>query len=306
MKILLQFPEGLKKHALQYAKEYEDKGNQVYLSSSACYGACDLALDEAMTIGAEKIVHFGHAKFIRTELPIEVEYIEYDVDMDVAVLVNAAEKLKKFKTISLGTTVQYVHQFDEIEKVFKNAGITVLAGTGKFSSYRGQVLGCDASAVTSSQECSDAIVFIGDGMFHALAIKSDKPVFVIHPLSGEMKQINSDIEKLRKKRRGALLAALNSEVFGILVSTKPGQKNIQLAEKIKKDLEKSGKTSAILVSNEFQPMSLGNFMGFDCYINTACPRLCDDREMFGKPIINSAEFPELLEMLNQRTSKKDL
>ena len=65
MRVLLQFPEGLKRLALEYAQKYEAQGHEVFVSSSSCYGACDLALDEAKKIGAKKIVHFGHSKFIR-------------------------------------------------------------------------------------------------------------------------------------------------------------------------------------------------------------------------------------------------
>ena len=63
MKILLQFPEGLKQKAVEIAKKYEKKGDVVFLSAAPCYGACDLALDEARAIGAKKIIHFGHSPF---------------------------------------------------------------------------------------------------------------------------------------------------------------------------------------------------------------------------------------------------
>ena len=50
MKILLQFPEGLKQHALKYAEKLEKEGDSVFISCSPTYGACDIAIDEAKAI----------------------------------------------------------------------------------------------------------------------------------------------------------------------------------------------------------------------------------------------------------------
>lgn len=305
MKILLQFPEGLKQQALEYVQKYKKQGHEVYLASAPCYGACDLALEEAKTIKADKLIHFGHTRFIKKPLPFEVEYVEYHLDVDLDKLQKAAKKLEGFKSISLGTTVQHIHQFNTIVKIFSDLGITVLSGNGNVTYHKGQVLGCDGSAVTCNANNADALVFIGDGMFHALAIDNNKPVFVVHPFSGEVKQINDEIEKLRKKKRGAIIAASSAKTFGILISTKPGQENKELAKNIEKELEKRGKTALLLISNEFNPLSLGNFTTVDCYINTACPRIADDKEMFEKPIINACDCQKLFELIDGLSSSSN-
>lgn len=296
MRILLQFPEGLKKEALSYAQRYSKEGHEVILSASACYGACDLALDEAKAVNAEKIIHFGHAPFIREKLPLEIEYVEYHVDADLEKMGSAASKLAHYKKISLGTTVQHVHQLSDMVALFAKHGIRALTGKGFAAHHGGQVLGCDALAVTRNAKDCDAIVFVGDGLFHALAIDNDKPVFVIHPKSGELHQINDEVEGLRKRRRGAVIAAAEAKTFGILVSTKPGQFNLEAAKMVKKEIEKRGRNAEILVSNELNPMALQNFMAFDAYVNTACPRLADDSEMFGKPVLNPGDLKLLFEL----------
>ncbi len=299
MKILLQFPEGLKQKALAYVKKYEKQGHEVFVSSSACYGACDLALDEAKKIGAKKIIHFGHAKFIKKKLPIKVEYVEYHEDVELKNLKRSLSLLAPFDKIGLATTVQHVHQLAEMKKFFESRGKKVFIGKGSAAFYKGQVLGCDSDAVTAIANKVDAIVFIGDGMFHAFAIDIDKPVFVIHPRSGEIKQINEEIEKLRKRRRGAIIAAVDAKIFGVLVSTKPGQFNLAVAEKIKKELKKCKKTALILVSNEFYPIALNNFLYVDCYVTTACPRITDDSENYGKPVLDTRMFSDLIKILNE-------
>jgi 2-(3-amino-3-carboxypropyl)histidine synthase len=75
MRILLQFPEGLKQQALSHAKRLESEGNEVFVSASPTFGACDLALDEARAINADKLVHFGHCEFQKVDF--NVEYVAY-------------------------------------------------------------------------------------------------------------------------------------------------------------------------------------------------------------------------------------
>ena len=108
MKILLQFPEGLKQHALEYAKKLEKEGNEVYISASPSFGACDVAIDEAKQIGADKIVHFGHAEFMHVDF--NVEYVEYPIDADLSILEKSLSLITNYKKVGIVTTVQHVHQ----------------------------------------------------------------------------------------------------------------------------------------------------------------------------------------------------
>ena len=101
---------------------------------------------------------------------------------------------------------------------------------------------------------------------------------------------------MKKKRLGSILASLDAKTFGIIVSTKPGQYNLHLAQLIKKQLQELGLEAQILVSSEISGLSLNNFMSFDCYIVTACPRIADDSEMFGKPTLNPGMYAEMMGM----------
>ncbi|NYZ77697.1 diphthamide biosynthesis enzyme Dph2 [Candidatus Micrarchaeota archaeon] len=295
MRILLQFPEGLKKEALKHAERYGREGHEVFLSGSACYGACDLALDEAKAIKADKIVHFGHAPFLRSKLPLEVEYVEYHIDANLEAVKRAVKEIKESK-IALGTTVQHIHQLGGMRRIFESLGKRVFTGKGALAYHEGQVLGCDSAAVTQFEE-AEAIVIVGDGMFHAMGIMSGKPVYVIHPQSGAVRNIAKEIEKYGKRRKGAIAKALECGRFAILLSTKPGQFHPELAKKMKRGLEGAGKTAEIIVANEFSPNTLANFTEFECYVNTACPRIADDSEAFGKPILNPDMVAEMLQML---------
>jgi len=298
MKILLQFPEGLKQEALAYAAKYEKEGHEVYLSASPCYGACDLALDEARWISADKLIHFGHAKFMKKVLDMPVEYIEYHLDFPTESLSTALESLKPYSKIALGTTVQYTHKLKAIREFFESQGKTILIGKGHWAIHDAQILGCDAIAVTQFEKEANAILFIGDGDFHSLAIDSDLPVFVFHPKSNKINQINDQIERMRKRRKGAILKASEANCFGIIISTKPGQFNPDYAKWAKEEVEKRGRSAALLIANEIEPTALSNFLSFDAFVTTACSRLAEDSEEFTKPVLDMKMLKDTLELID--------
>jgi 2-(3-amino-3-carboxypropyl)histidine synthase len=302
MKILLQFPEGLKQKGYELARKYEAEGHEVFLSASPCYGACDIALDEARWLKADKIVHMGHNKFVKTDLPVPVEYVEYNIDIDIGALEAVLPHIEKYRSIGLATTVQHIHQFDKMKEFFEKAGKTVYAEGGYWASKPGQVLGCDAIGVQKVEKKADCIVFVGNGMFHPLAIDVQKPVLLFNTYDSSVRNVNADIERLKKRRKGAIAKALTCRRFGIMVSTKVGQFNLVHAEWARKELKKRGIECAILAANELEPITLNNFMVFDCYINTACPRMVDDQEEFGKPILNIDMLKELFSIMDQAKS----
>ncbi|MFN7990820.1 MAG: diphthamide biosynthesis enzyme Dph2 [Candidatus Micrarchaeia archaeon] len=298
MKILLQFPEGLKRKGLELAKKYEDEGHEVFLSASPCYGACDIALDEARWLSVDKIVHVGHNKFVKTDLPVPVEYIEYNIDIDIGALKAVLPHIEGYASIGLATTVQHIHQFEEMKAFFEKNGKKVFARSGYYATKPGQVLGCDAIGIQKVEKDADAIVFVGNGMFHPLAIDVKKPVLVFNTYDGKVTRVNDEIERLKKRRKGAIAKALSAKVFGIMVSTKVGQFNLVHAVWARKELQKRGFRCAILAANELEPITLNNFMVFDCFVNTACPRMVDDQEEFRKPILNIDMLRELFSIMD--------
>jgi 2-(3-amino-3-carboxypropyl)histidine synthase len=298
MRILLQFPEGLKRKGLELAKKYEEEGHEVFLSASSCYGACDLALDEARWIEADKIVHVGHNRFIKSELPIPVEYIPYSIDVDIGSMEAVLPHIKDLTNIALAMTVQHIHQFEEMKAFFEKHGKKVFAEAGELALERGQVLGCDASTVKKVEDKVDAVVFVGTGGFHPLAIDIEKPVLVFNPDNGSVRELKDEVEKLKKRRKGAIAKALTCKRFGVLLSTKPGQLNMPQAKWARDELRKRGFEASVLVSNEFDPMSINNYMDFECYINTACPRIADDQERFERPVLNISMLKELFAIMD--------
>ncbi len=299
-KILLQFPEGLKREAFELKKELEKKGEEVYVSSTPCFGACDLAFEEAKALKVDKIIHFGHNKFIKGKEEVPVEYIPYRVDIDLSSLTKAVEELKKRKVekFALVTTVQHSHQIKEMKEFFEKQGLSPFTSRGFWAREEGQILGCDVKA--GIIEGVENVLYVGTGLFHPLAFYGvEKRVFVFNPFSKEFSEITERIKRAEKTRKSLITRALYANKFLILVSTKPGQHYPKRALWVKKELEKVGKEALIVVSNTFDKDSLFNFMA-DAYVNTACPRIMDDFEAYEKPILNLDMVVELLSLMKKK------
>lgn len=307
MRILLQFPEGLKQEALRHAKELESQDNEVFISASPTYGACDLALDEARSIKAEKLVHFGHGEFHHVDF--NVEYIEYRIDAPLDLLKSSLDYLSDFRTIGLITTIQHVHQLDEIKSFYEQHGKAAIIGKPYgFAKEHGQILGCDIGSAATINKEVDAFVYFGGGIFHPLGalLSTTKPFLAIEPFANTIGFIDEMRETYTKRSKGKVLSSLDARNFGIMASTKNGQHNMSLAKILKNKIESKGMNAEILVANNFDFESLGNMLEFDAFVNTACPRIAiDDTDRISKPLLSANELMEVLKMKEELRMLKE-
>jgi 2-(3-amino-3-carboxypropyl)histidine synthase len=278
-KVALQFPEGLKRRAGEYASALNAAGFDVIVSGDPCYGACDLALDTLVL--SDVLVHFGHAPVDERQ---NVIFEPYHVGFDVVVLKNAVPHLKGTK-VCLVTTVQHVHLLPVMTTFLQSLGIDAHVANGSSRTpFRGQVLGCSFAA--AKVQGADEILFVGTGIFHAIgiAIATRKRVIALDPLTGTAQEVSGDA--LLRRRFAVMEKARGAQTVGIIVSTKSGQQRMALAQR----LLSLSHNATIVMMREVNPDELLN-LGFACYVNTACPRLAyDDQVRFPVPILSPQEF----------------
>ncbi|MCL2172072.1 MAG: diphthamide biosynthesis enzyme Dph2 [Nitrososphaerota archaeon] len=292
-RVLIQMPQGLKPEAIRIAKMVEKTGALVLISADPCYGACDIATNEAESLGADLVIHFGHSKFVKHETVLTI-YIE------ARALVNINETLEKvielldgYAKIGLATSVQHLQLLNEAREFLVRSGKTVVIGASGSVGYAGQVIGCDYSNVRSIVDEVDAYLFVGGGLFHALgiALSTSKPTFVVDPYDNRVFSLSEDAKKLLKQHWVCIEQARNAKNVGIIVGLKPGQNRIDDALKIKELIEKHGKNAYLLAIREVTPEVLLEFPTIDAYVNTACPRISLDAPgKFAKPLLTVNEF----------------
>ena len=277
--VALQFPAGLARQAPGTAAALRDAGFSVIVSGDPCYGACDLALD-ALAF-AEILVHFGPAPV--EERP-DVLYEPVRFDFDVSVL-EAALPLLRARRIGLVTTVQHVHLIDAMTTYLRDHGIEAAAAPGDGRTpLVGQVLGCNFAAARATG--TDEILFVGTGVFHPIGIRlaTRSRVVALDPYTREAKEVDAD--RLVRRRAAVMEKARDAANFGIIVSTKSGQRRMDLA----RHLVALSDRAFLVAMREVSPGEMLD-LGFAAYVNTACPRLAyDDQVRFPVPVLTPPEF----------------
>ena len=184
------------------------------------------------------------------------------------------------KKLGLVTTTQFLGKIDEIKKHLEENGKYVLIDEGK-QRNQGQLLGCDVGAATKIQDKIDAFLYVGSGEFHPLgvALNTKKEVFTFNPATSAFSKLNeNEIEKYKRSKKANYVKFLHADNIGIMVTIKPGQYSYNKAKEIKKKLEEKGKKCFIFVFDTLDAMDMQNFPFIDCWINTACPRIADDKD----------------------------
>lgn len=173
------------------------------------------------------------------------------------------------------TTIQHLHKLDEVISQLKEA----VKG--------GQVLGCNAYSARQIADKVDAFLFVGSGEFHpiAVALETGKKVFKWNPFTKQLSVVkNEEIDRYKKRRSAVLAKFLSADKIGILISVKHGQ------NKIEKALDLAGKKDKeyhLFAFDTLNPSDLENFPFIECWVNTACPRIADEKQN----IVNIDEIP---------------
>jgi 2-(3-amino-3-carboxypropyl)histidine synthase len=281
-------PEGLKVEGPRLASIIEKLGAVAFVSADTCYGGCDLAVQEAESIGADLLVHYGHSELLPKQR-IPIIYIEAKTAISVKPAVKKAlALLKRWKNIGLLTTIQHIDMLNEAHTTLHEADKNVAVGDGGRLKHAGQVIGCDYSNARVVQKNVDAFLFVGGGRFHAIGVElaTSKPTIVADPYERRAFSVKEDVKRILKQRWASIHEAEEAKEFGVLVGLKSGQMRINQAMKVKSTLEKHGKSVTLLTMREVTPQALMQFPTIDAFVNTACPRIAiDDASRFLKPVL---------------------
>jgi 2-(3-amino-3-carboxypropyl)histidine synthase len=243
-KVGIQTPDGLKDKGVEIAIKLNDLGLTPIIVTASAFGACDLADDKVMKLGAQCLIHLGHSQFYvegrAIEGDIPVYYLEWEYDYPVASILESNIKKIKEQKLGLIGTAQHLHLFPEIISILKKHGKEAIIGEeGIRTRRKGQVLGCDSSTAAKIAHKVEAFLYIGSGYFHPIKILDEKkPLYKLDPIEGNLKLIDPELrQKELRAEYAKVLKYAEEKNWGILLSTKKGQFFPHIAEQIKKKLE---------------------------------------------------------------------
>jgi 2-(3-amino-3-carboxypropyl)histidine synthase len=291
-RVLFQLPEGLKTKGPCLASIAEKLGAVAFISADPCYGACDLAFQEAESLGADLLVHYGHSE-ITPQQRVPTIYIEARTAVSLKpAFKKALDLLKPWKNVGLVTTIQHIDMLGEARTTLLDAGKSVEIGDAGRLKHAGQVTGCDYSNATAVAKEVDAFLFVGGGRFHALGVglATSKPTIAADPFEQQAFSVDVEVKRIVKQRWASVNEAEKARSFGVLIGLKSGQKRIDEALKVKEKLEKKGKKVTLLTVHEVTPEALMQFPSLEAFVNTACPRIAlDDASRLRHPVLTINE-----------------
>jgi len=300
--VALQIPEGLKNHIsifIDFLTKNTDAEFIVY--ENPCFGACDFVSSDLKDIGVDFAVQIGHTQIPCLADPmIPTIFINAESDLDLTFIIEKSISFFKGKKIGIVTTSQHVHNIEKIKNILIKKGFEPIVGQGDNRvELPGQILGCNFTSATSIAESVDEFVYVGSGNFHPLGLmlSCKKPVIVADPYENKIRydELSDLKDSILRQRYGAIARSKGAKVFGILIGIKSGQQRMDLAIKIKEEIESKKKKSFFISSDFFNPKNLETFRDIDCFISTACPRIAiDDYMQYKTPILTPVELEILL------------
>jgi 2-(3-amino-3-carboxypropyl)histidine synthase len=289
-KVLIQLAEGIKQNSTELLEVFDKLGIEAIFSGETSWGACAPAIQEAEALGADLIVHFGHAEFLKIDFPIL--YIEVTDILNLnPLLEKSLEFIDKYKKIGFSFSIQHRHDIEMIENFYKSHGKEILLSKKLgHVAYEGHIVGCQYAGLKAIESQVDCFVILGN-QFHGMGavLSVDKPVILLDVYNNDIRELSALKNKILKQRAISIEKFRQAKNIGIIIEIKPGQKfgsPNYLLEKIKEQ----GKNIIIITMNELSPDKIMNFYNIDAFVILACPRIpIDDFAKYPKTIITFKE-----------------
>ncbi|MCX8204285.1 MAG: diphthamide biosynthesis enzyme Dph2 [Candidatus Nezhaarchaeota archaeon] len=296
-RVALQLPEGLKPYASYLADVIQrETGCTPILLGDPCYGACDIAWDEAARLGVDLLIHFGHNEPALKEGRVDTLYVDCYAEGEATEVVKMAEHLlrNRGKRIGLCTTLQYVQMLKEAANVLESIGFEVyVARPAKPNLKPGQVIGCDYTSGKHLQSNVDCLLFIGGGVMHplGLGLSTGLPVIAADPIAKKLLDVEPYVKKTASIKLRDITTASEAKKFGVLIGLKPGQYRPRLIEKVVRELNRAKKEVLLIACREVTPSLEANFPDVESFVVTSCPLLAFfEREGFRRPLLTPKEL----------------
>lgn len=280
-KSVVEAPPGFKALAMELARRTGSK-----VSGRAVWGSCDVGLDEARALGAERIVHLGHG------VPPNIAYLlkkntggrVEKIDTDTYVL--RAQGIEAYFV-----PVYYMPPEDlpspPLGKLYFPVPYRLIAEE-LAARYRLELAAEPITGCWVGEAPAGSAVVVSPGYFYALAVKLFYPeaqVWALDPFNRRVVPIESEYRRLMGLKARAYLARRDKVI--VVVSRKPGQMQREAAERA---AEKLG--GVVVELDEASPELLDDLQA-DLIVNTACPRIgFDDLDRIKTPVINLKELEE--------------
>jgi len=295
--IILESPIGVRDLALTLGSIVEDRVKvSIYYSGRSAWGFCDVGVNDAKLLGVDAVLHVGHVNpvkyhggcrvYVENMFNIPVIYAPFYYDIEIPEYVAASIS----RVLSGNVYVAYPVNYEV-------TAIQLAKHLPKDVSYESSIItGCFTNI--SKLNTYSYILVVAGGFFHALTFKILNPnlkVLNYDPHRGEIYDVEKYFRRIYSLKIESIKKCLNAKNFAILLITKTGQYNLELANKLRRLLHESSFRSIVICADEVSNDLLSLYPSVDVFINTGCPRLAfDNIDQYEKPLINPGEVKTVI------------
>jgi 2-(3-amino-3-carboxypropyl)histidine synthase len=310
-RVVFNAPDGLLEYTRNFASELETKfGLEAIVIADPTYGSCDTVDVDAQRLGADLAFHVGHNVTVKKFGKITYSIDAFDDASFDTVSRKAAVELKEkgMKSVGLVAFAQHLQELESVKRMLSEAGIGVVIGKGMGQLHDGQIFGCEFYPAFNIREEVDAMILLGQSMFHAigLCLSTGKPTFMLDPYENEMVDVQKTADERLKKSVLSIYKARDAEKFGVIIGLKEGQMMPDQSIRLKKELEKMGKKVQLIALREITSDRINSMMDIDAFVQTGCPRISVDGYNFTKPVLSVPQTDALLDLLSGKEINMDL
>lgn len=297
-RIVVQSPDGIKRHLGILVDELQRLGVETFVSGSHSWGGCDLAFADVERLGAQALVHVGHHGPVRCEPVYPTLFVPARAEADVDEIVDKAAQLlgAQARRVGVFATIQHLHKLPSILRRLREHGLTAVTSISS-SKYmlEGLVIGCDNSAAEKVD--ADVHLVVAGGVFHGLgvALATGRRVVVADPYARALRDVEAEVRRVVGVRLMHISRAMEGRRALVVVSRKPGQYSRDAVITARRLLESRGVRLRIAVFDDVDAGAIRDLGDADFYVNMGCPRLAtDDHHMFPGPVVNPGELAYVL------------
>lgn len=296
-RVCLQLPDCLLQDSFPIATHLEaGLGQKVYILGDTSYGSCCIDEVTAQHVGADGIIHFGHACLSpTTRLPIYHVLPKEEIDVQ-----EFCKEFDRFfddrnKDLLFFYDVSYAHAIEKIYESLK----------GKFKNLILTKLNCISNVEYTDRQDDENDIILGR-YFQNDCKNGDYEMFFLGPSGktlanlamtipaknwyysngGGIKQFEFFNTPWLKRRRFLVEKLKDAKIVAIVVATLGIKNYLNIITSLKSTLRKVNKKTYTLCVGKINPAKLANFPEMDALVVIACPEseIFESRD-FLKPLL---------------------
>ncbi|KXJ75666.1 2-(3-amino-3-carboxypropyl)histidine synthase subunit 2-like [Aedes albopictus] len=291
-KVCLQFPDAMLPFSTAIAELLQQSSQSgIHILGDTSYGSCCVDEIAASHIGADAMIHFGHACLSRAaRLPIK--YVFVKGRLVVERFVEAVEQEFADRGIELGIfyDVSFAHVARDVEEKIKGSFPNATVGQLALSGEQPDLLCWKLHGRTYE---GSTCIYIGrdnQSFFNTTNGIKASQWFRFDPEAEQLTRANPLDSKWLRRRFYYIEKCKDASSLGIVVATLTASGYLDVVNRIQKMAKARGIRSYIISVGKINPAKLANFLEIDCFVLIGCPEndLFTSRDFF-KPLVSVYE-----------------